>query len=62
VAARPARLSTGDEAAGGEAAQEGVGGGVLQCLSEDRVAEGRDLGGGRVGGAGGLVRDRGGPA
>ena len=36
----------GDEAADGEAAQEGAGGGVLQCLSQDRMAEGRDLAGG----------------
>src|SRR5712692_8459249 len=52
----------GDEAADGEAAQECAGGGVLQGVSEDRVAEGRDLAGGYVRGADGLVGDRRGPA
>ena len=50
--------AAGDDAADGEAAQECVGRGVLECLSEGRMAEARDLGGGRVGGADGLVRDR----
>ena len=48
----------GGEGADGEAAQEGAGGGVLQRLPEGRVAEGRDLAGGRVRGADGLVGDR----
>src|SRR5262249_51159393 len=50
--------AAGDEGADDEAAQEGVGGGVLQRQPEGRVAEGRDLAGGHVGGADGLVRDR----
>ena len=48
----------GDEAADGEATQECVGGRVLQCLAQGRVAEGGDLAGGRVRGADGLVGDR----
>jgi hypothetical protein len=52
----------GDDASDGQAAQECVGGGVLQCLSEDRMAEGRDLAGGHAGCADGLVRDRRDPA
>ena len=51
--------ASGDERADGEAAQERVGGGVLQRLPEGRVAEGRDLAGSRVRGADGLVRERG---
>ena len=43
---RPGRGDgAGDEAADGEAAQECVGGGELQRLSQGRVAEGRDLAG-----------------
>jgi hypothetical protein len=45
----------GDEAADSEAAQECVSGRVLQRLSQARVAEGRDLAGGHVRGADGLV-------
>jgi hypothetical protein len=50
--------ASGDEGTDGEAAQEGVAGCVLQRLAERRVAEGRDLAGGGVGGADGLVGDR----
>src|SRR5260370_22125144 len=52
----------GDEAAGGEAAQEGVGGGGLPGPSQDRRAQGRDLAGGPVRPAEGLVCDRRDPA
>ena len=38
--------AAGDESADGQAAQERVGGGVLQGLSEDWVAEGREPAGG----------------
>src|SRR5260370_17986097 len=48
----------GDEAADGEAAQEGVGGGVLQCLSPDRMARGRDLAGRRLTPPARLMRHR----
>ena len=47
--------AAGDKGADGEAAQEGVGGELMHCLAEGRVAEGGDLAGGRVGGADGLV-------
>src|SRR5205823_10707136 len=50
--------AAGDEGADGEAAQEGVGGGVMQRQSQGRMAEGRDLAGGHVRGADGLVCDR----
>ena len=52
----------GDEAADGQAAQERVSGGVLQRLPEARMAKGRDLAGGHVRRADGLVCDRRDPA
>ena len=50
--------AAGDKRADSQAAQECAGGRVLQRLSEDRLAEGRDLAGGHVRCADGLVRDR----
>ena len=47
----------GDDAADGQAAQERVGGRVLQGLSEYRLADGRDLACGHIGRPDGLVRD-----
>src|SRR5262252_3664645 len=40
--------TAGDQSADGEAAQERVGGGMLQCQSQGRIAQGGDLAGGQV--------------
>jgi hypothetical protein len=47
-----------DDAADGQAAQERVGGRMLESQAEGRVAAGRDLACGHVGRPDGLVRDR----